>query len=105
MARPSRRKEARPMSEVTPPAPPEQPAAEVSPEVIAVPLLSAAEVRPLPRFEHPLAVGAREARLLTQAPWVRPIGRLTMEVATQGWRFPAPGELLAPPKPRLAGPV
>ena len=59
---------------------------------------------PLPRFDRPLSVSVREARLLTQAPWVRPIGRLTLEVTTQGWRFPSPAELLAPPRPRLVRP-
>src|SRR5690242_18671788 len=75
-----------------------------APEVMDVPLLPAPEVRPLPRFERPLQVSVREARLLTQAPWVRPVGRLAMDVSTQGWRFPQPGEVLAPPKPRLARP-
>jgi SNF2 family DNA or RNA helicase len=83
------------MNDPTPPQPP---------EVTEIPLLPPVEVRPLPRFERPLQVGVREARLLTQAPWVRPIGRLTMDVSTQGWRFPPPGEVLAPPGPRLARP-
>src|SRR5262249_4484144 len=62
------------------------------------------EGRPVPRLDGPLAVGVRAARLRTQAPWVRPVGRLPMDVSTQGWRFPPPGEVLAPPKPRLARP-
>jgi SNF2 family DNA or RNA helicase len=72
--------------------------------VLDVSLLPPVEARPHPRFERPLAVSVREARLLTQAPWARPVGRLTMDVSTQGWRFPAPGELLAPRPPRLADP-
>jgi SNF2 family DNA or RNA helicase len=72
-------------------------------DVMEVPLLPAVEARPLSRFERPLQVSAREARLLTQPPWVRPIGRLAMEVSTQGWRFPSPGDLL-PPRPRLFQP-
>ncbi|HKI36103.1 MAG TPA: DEAD/DEAH box helicase [Gemmataceae bacterium] len=88
------------MTEPTPSAPADAPALL---DVMEVPLLSPVEVRPLPRFERPLQVSVREARLLTQAPWVRPIGRLTMEVSTQAWRFPAPGELLLP-RPRLFNP-
>jgi SNF2 family DNA or RNA helicase len=71
-------------------------------EVLEVPLLSSVETRTLPRFDRPLSVSVREARLLTQAPWVRSIGGLTMSVSTQGWRFPSPGEMLAPLPPRLA---
>jgi SNF2 family DNA or RNA helicase len=89
------------MTEPTPSAAADAP---VLPEVTEVPLLPPVEARPLPRFERPLQVSAREARLLTQAPWVRPRGRLTMEVSTQGWRFPSPGDVLAPPRPRLADP-
>jgi SNF2 family DNA or RNA helicase len=73
--------------------------APVLPEVTEVPLLPPVEARSLPRFERPLQVAVREARLLTQAPWARPLGRLAMEVSTQGWRFPSPGEVLAPPPP------
>ncbi len=80
-------------------APPDAPALV---DVTEVPLLPPVEARALPRFERPLSVAVREARLLTQAPWVRPVGRLTMDVSTQGWRFPSPGEVLAPPPPRLA---
>jgi SNF2 family DNA or RNA helicase len=80
------------------------PATEPLPEALEVQLLPPVEVRGLPRFDRPLQVSVREARLLTQAPWVRPVGGLTMTVSTQGWRFPPPGEVLAPPKPRLARP-
>ena len=73
-------------------------------EVLEIPLLSAIETRTLARFDRPLSVSVREARLLTQAPWVRSIGGLTMSVSTQGWRFPSPGEMLAPLPPRLAQP-
>ena len=34
----------------------------------------------------------REAQLLTDTPWVRSFGKLSMEIATQGWRFPVPLE-------------
>jgi SNF2 family DNA or RNA helicase len=73
------------------------------PEVIDVdpPL----EVRTHPRFEKPLQVTVREARLLTDQPWVRSLGKLAMEVATEGWRFPPPvAEMAPPPKPRIFKP-
>ena len=34
--------------------------------------------------------GVREARLLTDSPWVRSLGRLELGIATEGWKFPAP---------------
>ncbi len=89
------------MTDPTASTPPDAPAPL---DVTDVPLLTAVETRTLPRFDRPMQVGVREARLLTQAPWVRQVGGLTMTVATQGWRFPAPGEVLAPPKPQLAEP-
>lgn len=46
-----------------------------------------------------LPVQVREARLLTEQPWTRGLGKLTMEVATEGWKFPAPLETV-PPRPR-----
>jgi SNF2 family DNA or RNA helicase len=48
------------------------------------------EVRAHPRFERPLDVSVRQAALLTAAPWVRHLGKLDLEVTTQGWRFPTP---------------
>ena len=45
--------------------------------------------------------GVREARLLTDSPWVRSIGRLELNVSTEGWKFPAPPVDYAPPA-RLA---
>ena len=49
-----------------------------------------------------LPVQVREARLLTEQPWTRALGKLTMEVATEGWKFPAPLETV-PPRPRVGG--
>jgi SNF2 family DNA or RNA helicase len=43
-------------------------------------------------FDLPLTVSIRDARLLTDAPWVRSLGKLPMSVSTEGWRFPAPPE-------------
>src|SRR3954447_18607413 len=68
-------------------------AAVAPPPCEALPLLAAPAVHGLPAFERPLQLVVREVPLLTRAPWVRPLGKLTMEVTTQGWRFPTPGEL------------
>jgi SNF2 family DNA or RNA helicase len=38
----------------------------------------------------------REARLLTEPPWIRSLGKLGLEVTTQGWRFPSPAMDKAP---------
>jgi SNF2 family DNA or RNA helicase len=63
------------------------------------------EVRAHPRFEQPLTTTARQAPLLTRPPWTRTLGKLGMEVGTNGWRFPSPGETFPPPKPRLFQPT
>jgi SNF2 family DNA or RNA helicase len=63
------------------------------------------EARALPRFDRPLPVTVREARLLSDSPWVRSAGKLTLEVTTEGWRFPTPADTPpAPPKPRPTRP-
>jgi SNF2 family DNA or RNA helicase len=75
------------------------------PEVLAIDLALAVEVKPHPRFERPLQAGVREARLLSEPPWVRSLGKLALEVATEGWRFPAPpAEGNAAGSPRLFQP-
>ena len=53
------------------------------------------EVRGLPRFERPLEVSVRQAALLNHPPWVRSLGKIGMEVTTQGWRFPTPPDQVA----------
>jgi SNF2 family DNA or RNA helicase len=64
----------------------------------SIPLALTTDCLPLPRFERPLEVGVREARLLTDAaPWVRSAGRLDLSVTTEGWKFPAPPPEHAPP--------
>lgn len=40
-----------------------------------------------------MAVHVREVPLLARTPWVRTLGKLTMEVTTHGWRFPTPMEV------------
>jgi SNF2 family DNA or RNA helicase len=69
------------------------------PQIRAVDLLPPLEVHTLRKFDQPLQVGVREARLLTNLPWVRSLGKLPMEVATEGWRFPAPPSEPAVPQP------
>lgn len=74
------------------------------PEVASVDLTLPIEVKTHTRFEKPLHVTVRDARLLNDPPWVRSLGKLSMEVSTEGWRFPTPGEPLMPAKPRLHQP-
>ena len=76
------------------------------PQSDAVGLNFPLEVRTHPRFERPLQASVRSAPLLTSPPWVRSLGKLAMEVSTQGWRFPTPpdqttkpAEAKAPPQP------
>ena len=53
-------------------------------------LLQPPDAKPHPRFERPLHVNVREARLLKDAPWIRSLGKIALEISTTGWRFPAP---------------
>src|SRR5262249_13796934 len=50
-------------------------------------------IETLPGSDRPLLVNVREVPLLAKTPWVRALGKLAMEVTTQGWRFPTPVEL------------
>jgi SNF2 family DNA or RNA helicase len=59
-------------------------------EIHAIPLTLPLEVKTHPRFERSLQAVVREARLLTDLPWVRSLGKLALEVTTEGWRFPVP---------------
>lgn len=54
----------------------------------------------LSRFDSPLGVAVKEARLLNQPPWVRSLGRLDFAIQTEGWKFPAPPPELDRPPPR-----
>jgi SNF2 family DNA or RNA helicase len=67
-------------------------AAPGTPAVHALDMAPAVDVRHLPALERPLQPAVREIGLLNKAPWVRTLGKLTLEATTQGWRFPAPGE-------------
>ena len=51
------------------------------------------QVEYLTAFDRPLTVSAREVPLLDKPLWTRSLGKLSMEVATQGWRFPLPVSL------------
>jgi SNF2 family DNA or RNA helicase len=62
----------------------------------AVALDFAPEALELPKLDQPLEPGVRETRLLTDAPWVRALGRLELGVTTEGWKFPAPTAEYAP---------
>jgi SNF2 family DNA or RNA helicase len=64
------------------------------PEVVEWKVGFPIEEKGLPGFERPLQTMARAARLLTEPPWVRSLGKLALEVSTDGWRFPTPGEPL-----------
>ena len=65
-----------------------------------VELLHAPEVRAAPRGGVQLPLSVREARLLQDPPWVRSLGKLALEVHTDGWRFPQPpAEAAVPPAP------
>ena len=46
----------------------------------------------------PLRVEVRTARLLQNAPSVHSLGKLNLEISTEGWRFPAPPELAERPE-------
>ncbi|MCS7045265.1 MAG: DEAD/DEAH box helicase [Gemmataceae bacterium] len=55
------------------------------------------EVCGLAAFERPLPLMIREVPVAPAVPTVRVAGRLTIDVAVHGWRFPAPGEYVSPP--------
>lgn len=59
------------------------------------------DARTHPRFERPLEPAIRSATLLTNAPWVRSLGLMSLHVTTQGWRFPLPPDQLL--KPAVGG--
>jgi SNF2 family DNA or RNA helicase len=66
------------------------------PSTHAIDLAMPVAIESLPGLDRPLAVGVREIALLSKAPWVRSLGKLSLEVTTQGWRLPPP-VALAPP--------
>src|SRR5215831_1500865 len=74
------------------------------PEVSATDLELAVDAGVHPRFDRPLQTGVREARLLGTPPWVRSLGRLTLDVKTEGWRFPTPPGEAESTRPRVFKP-
>ena len=77
------------------------------PALIPLPVELPVEVRCHPAFEKPLQANGREVRLLNNRPWVRTLGKLNLDVSTEGWRFPAPAGVAGEPppaKPRLFQP-
>ncbi|HTU21240.1 MAG TPA: DEAD/DEAH box helicase [Gemmataceae bacterium] len=83
-----------------PVSPSEEPPLSIQTEQIDLSL--SVEVYSHPRFDRPLEVRVRQATLLTSAPWVRSLGKIGMDVTTQGWRFPTPPDQTMIAKPRLA---
>ncbi len=76
------------------------------PDTQAVDLSLPVATTSLPGFERPMTVTTRDVSLLAKPPWVRTLGKLAMEVTTQGWRFPSPSEgnegVLPPARPAAA---
>src|SRR5271167_1147 len=77
-----------------------------APEIQSIDLSFSVDAFTPSRFEKQLQVNVREAKLLSAAPWVRSLGKLTLEVSTEGWKFPPPvlEPLPANRKPRLFEP-
>jgi SNF2 family DNA or RNA helicase len=69
------------------------------PAILPIKLSLPVEVRPELSFDRPLETAVREAKLLDAAPWVRTLGKLGLEVTTEGWKFPAPPLEAASSKP------
>ncbi len=62
---------------------------DLRPEVIDLDAALSCEARGLPKFDKGFRLSVREAKLLQDPPWIRSLGKLSMEVQTDGWRFPA----------------
>jgi SNF2 family DNA or RNA helicase len=67
------------------------------PEVAAVPLLGPV-LALCARGDRPLTATVKDARLLTDSPWSRSVGRLELDVRTEGWKFPLPSGEPTPAK-------
>src|SRR5262249_5872069 len=76
--------------EIEPSAVAPAPEPSVECEAHTVPLALVVEARTHPRFERPLEASVRQVGLLSSPPWVRSLGKLQMDVSSQGWRFPLP---------------
>jgi SNF2 family DNA or RNA helicase len=71
---------------------PDKPPFFPCPEIESIDVGLACGAQSPPGIERPLQVGVREARLLSGRPWIRALGKLTLDVSTEGWRFAAPPE-------------
>ncbi|MFO0866656.1 MAG: DEAD/DEAH box helicase [Gemmataceae bacterium] len=71
------------------------------PEVDGVEVRPALDVRSLLAFDRPISTNVRDVPLLGKAPFVRTLPRWQIEITTQGWKFPAPGEAHLPPPLRV----
>lgn len=79
---------------------------EVTVEIETIPLLTALDLGRSPKFDALKTPAVREAKLLTEAPWVRAPAPLAMTVKTECWKFPVPpGDAPPPPGPTEAKPV
>jgi len=75
------------------------------PQIQEVDLMLTCAARSLPALERSCHVGTREARLLTERPWIRSSSKFNLEVSAEGWRFAQPhDELKSTPQTRAAEP-
>ncbi len=70
----------------------------------AIEVTPAIAIKSIRAFERPMQASAREVALLHKTPWIRTLGKLSIDVSTQGWRFPSPDNPLpeAPPQAPVA---
>ncbi|MCS6866347.1 MAG: SNF2-related protein [Gemmataceae bacterium] len=68
-------------------------------EAVEVALEFGASSVELSKLDYPLDPNVREARLLSETPSVRSLGRLELSVSTAGWKFPKPPVEYTPPNP------
>ncbi|MCS6850848.1 MAG: DEAD/DEAH box helicase [Gemmataceae bacterium] len=78
-------------------------ALDVTVEATAVPLAVPPEVEAPPAWRRGWPMAVRDARLLTEVPWVRSLGKLPLEIGSQGWRFPTPPDQPLKARPARLG--
>jgi hypothetical protein len=69
--------------------------------VKSIELLSPPTILDLKSSTRYLNTAAREVKLMMNPPWIRSLGKLSLEISTQGWRFPTPIDPDAIPNSRL----
>lgn len=77
---------------------------QVRMQVQSVELGLIADVDEVLQLPKPLNLSVRPVRLLTDTPWVRSLGKLSLEATTQGWKFPQPKDD-SMPAPAAAAPA